>query len=113
MSILRHFKRLQFIDYLIRKKATGNLNNFARKNQLSKRGLTKVLQEMKELGFPIKYSRDLECYYYEQEGKIVECLFMKESDTLPEETAQKLNAAGPHNLCFSDVTVFEVCKNTN
>ncbi len=57
MAILKHIKRLKYIDYLIKRKATGDLENFASKNGLSKRAMSDVLNEMKELCFPIKYDR--------------------------------------------------------
>jgi hypothetical protein len=110
MSILRHIKRLQFIDYIIRRRATGSLEKFAEKNRLSKRGLAAVLQEMKEMGFPIKYNKRLGSYYYEQEGEMVKCLFIKQGEILSREETAKIGAK-PENLCFSKVAVFEVCRN--
>jgi len=42
---MRYLKRLEFIDFLTRKKATGNLEVFAAKNRLSKNGLHNVLKD--------------------------------------------------------------------
>jgi biotin operon repressor len=75
MSILRYFKKLQLIDSLIRRKATGNGQEFARKIGMSKSMLNEYLKEMKEMGFPIHYCRKRNCYYYEQEGALVKSLF--------------------------------------
>ncbi|MFT3749899.1 MAG: hypothetical protein QM768_16365 [Agriterribacter sp.] len=111
MGILRQIKRLQYIDYVIRRRATGNLETFAEKNRLSKRGLAAILQEMKEMGFPVKYSRKLSSYYYEEEGEMVKCLFVKHGEVLSrEEIAGIGNRA--ENLCFSKVAVFEICENS-
>lgn len=77
MSILRQFNRLKYIDFLVRKKATGSLEVFAKKNGLSKRGLLNIIADMKEMGFPIKYSRELESYYYYENGEMVNCLFIR------------------------------------
>ncbi len=111
MAILRQIKRLQYIDYVIRKKATGSPEAFARKNRLSKRGLAIILREMKEMGFPIKYSKQQNTYYYEEEGEMVKCLFVKYGEVLcREDTANITSNAG--NLCFSKVAVFEVCDNS-
>jgi len=60
MGILRQIKRLQYIDYIIRRKATGNLETFSEKNRLSKRGLSAILQEMREMGFPGKIQSPIE-----------------------------------------------------
>jgi len=45
MSLQRYFKRLEFIDFLTRKKATGTLEIFTAKNRLSKNGLHNVLKD--------------------------------------------------------------------
>lgn len=78
MSIVRYFKKIQFIDSLIRRKATGNQTEFARKAHMSKSMLKEYLKEMKELGFPINFCKQRKTYYYEEAGKMVETLFAKE-----------------------------------
>lgn len=78
MSLIKYFKRIQYIDFLIRRKATGNAKELAQKLNLSKRAVYNYLNEMKELGFPIKYGCDCNCYFYEEKGKMVESLFEKE-----------------------------------
>jgi hypothetical protein len=108
MAILKHIKRLKYIDYLIKRKATGNLEVFAGKNGLSKRAMTDVLNEMKELGFPIKYNRTRNTYYYDEEGEMVKNLFIKDGQILSKEEAAKIGR--DDNLCFSEITVFELCK---
>jgi DNA-binding IclR family transcriptional regulator len=111
MSIIRHIKRLRFLDFLIQKRATGDLENFAKKARLSKSGLSVVLQEMKEMGFPIKYDRQSNSYYYEEEVEMVQCLFIRKGDVLSREEAQSILADSNEitNLCFSKVRIFEVC----
>lgn len=110
MAILKHIKRLKYIDYLIKKKATGNLENFAKKNGLCKRAMTDVLMDMKELGFPIKYDRTRNTYYYDEKGEMVKQLFVKDGQVL---TREEMAAIGrDENLCFSEITIFELCKNT-
>ena len=110
MGILRQIKRLQYIDYVIKRKATGNLETFAEKNRLSKRGLAAILQEMKEMGFPVKYSRQLNSYFYEEEGEMVKCLFIKHGEVLTRQETADIGKQA-HNLCFSKVAVFEICEN--
>ena len=80
MSIIKYFKRIQHIDFLIRRKASGNIVSLAKKLSLSKRATQKYLSEMKELGFPIKYGKDCNCYYYNENGKIVNSLFVKDGN---------------------------------
>jgi hypothetical protein len=107
MAILKHVRRLIYIDSLIKRKATGNLENFATKNGLCKRAMTDVLNEMKELGFPIKYDRARNTYYYNEKGEMVKNLFVKNGQVLSKE---EIANVGIDDLCFSEVTVFELCK---
>ena len=64
---------MQYIDFIVKKKATGNPTIFAEKSGLSKSGLAAILSEMREMGFPIKYSKELNSYYYEEDGKMPVC----------------------------------------
>lgn len=107
MSLLKYINRLKFIDYMIKRKATGNLESFARKNNLCKRTMTEVLSEMKELGFPIKYDRNRHSYYYEEDGKMVDKLFIKNGEILSRKEAAKIGKDA--NLCFSEILVFKPC----
>lgn len=108
MAILKHVKRIAYIDFVIKRKATGDLETFARKNGLSKRAMTSVLQEMKELGFPIKYDRERRTYYYTEEGQMVQCLFIKNGQLLSRDEVKEIDRAD--NLCFSTIKVIEQCK---
>lgn len=78
MSILRYIQKVEFLHTLIRKKATGNREDFAKRARMSKSMLSEYLQEMKKLGFPIKYSREQSTYYYEYDGTMVDSLFCAE-----------------------------------
>jgi hypothetical protein len=104
-----YFKRLQFIDFLIRRKATGSLQVFADKNRLSKNGLLLVLREMKEMGFPIKYSRALKTYYYEKNGQMVKTLFMEDIQILTRDDMRNFGTRQVNNICFSETAIFELC----
>jgi hypothetical protein len=77
MSVLRYLQKMQLLDRMIRRKATGNQKEFARKAGMSRGLLNIYLNEMKELGFPINYCRRRSSYYYEEEGRMVESLFEK------------------------------------
>jgi biotin operon repressor len=80
MSLHNYYERLKFIDSLIRKKATGNPEALAKKLNLSKVATYKLLNELKELGFPIAYSKTEKRYYYSEEGKLVDNLFARVID---------------------------------
>lgn len=108
MALLKHIQRLKYIDYMIKRKATGDLETFAGKNGLCKRAMTDVLTEMKQLGFPIKYDRCRNTYYYDQAGEMVKSLFIKDGQILTKE--QFANIGNEDNLCFSEITVFTLCK---
>ena len=75
MAILRYLNKLYYIDNLIRKKATGNQKDFARKIGMSRSMLNEYIKEMKELGFPISYCRRRNTYYYLEDGHMVSNLF--------------------------------------
>jgi Mn-dependent DtxR family transcriptional regulator len=80
MSLHKYLERIRLTDSLIRKKATGNIESLAKKLNLSKSGMEKFLHEMKEEGFPISYCKKRKIYFYKQEGKMAEKLFVEEKD---------------------------------
>ena len=62
--------RLERIDYLIRKKATGTPSTLANKLGISDRSLHYYIKLMKdELKAPIKFCRHRNSYFYEGEGR--------------------------------------------
>ncbi|MCF3110621.1 hypothetical protein LL912_17680 [Niabella sp. CC-SYL272] len=109
MAILKHINRIRFIDHMIKKKATGDLESFASKNNLCKSAMAGVIQEMKELGFPIKFDRMRNTYYYAEDGKMVDALFIRNGHILSREDIAKIESGG--ELCFSEITVFKLCEN--
>ncbi|TWF40645.1 hypothetical protein FHW36_104328 [Chitinophaga polysaccharea] len=108
MAIIKHFKRIQYIDYVIRHKATGDLESFARRNNISKTTLSEILMEMKAMGFPIKYDRTKRTYFYEEDGEMISCLFLRYGEVLERNQLKTMNTV--ENLCFSPGAVFEICK---
>jgi biotin operon repressor len=77
MSIKKYFNRLIYICSLIKKKATGNPEELAKKLNLSRSATLEHLKEMKELGFPIKYSKRRGSYFFEEDVEIVDKLFTR------------------------------------
>jgi predicted DNA-binding transcriptional regulator YafY len=57
------------LDQFIRQKGTGSPPEFARKMGISERSLYQYLKVLKELGAPIRFSRQDRSYYYETRGK--------------------------------------------
>lgn len=62
--------RLERLDYLIRSRATGTPQELAERLEISERRLYDILNEMRDLGAPIKYSKTLRTYYYARKGKL-------------------------------------------
>jgi len=67
MKSLMH--RLIRLDYLIHLKSTGTPANCANKIGISERSLYDYLKMLKEMGAPIKFSRNRGTYYYGEEGR--------------------------------------------
>ncbi|HJV20947.1 MAG TPA: hypothetical protein VJ552_13770, partial [Sediminibacterium sp.] len=67
--------KIQLMDDLIRRRATGNQTMFCRKVSMSRSLLNNYLSEMKKLGFPIEYDRKRGSYFYTENGCLVKSLF--------------------------------------
>ena len=57
------------LDRFIRQKGTGSPPEFARKVGISERSLYEYLKVLKNLGAPIRFSRQDHSYYYAIEGQ--------------------------------------------
>ena len=75
MALHKYMERIKFTDSLIQKKATGTPLHLATRLGISRSVLFELINEMKEEGFPIAYSKMLKSYYYTEEGKVTEHLF--------------------------------------
>lgn len=75
MSFIRYIKKIEFLDSLIRRRATGNQSEFAKKARMSRSTLNQYLSEMKQLNFPIKFDKSKNSYYYEHDGRLVKSFF--------------------------------------
>lgn len=108
MSLVKTSNRLEFVNYLLKKKTTGDLETFARRNGLSKRAMTDFLRQMKEMGADIRYDRQRRSYYYGRNGEMTSCKFIEYGQAL---TREEANGVGkPEDLCFSERAVFVPCK---
>lgn len=107
-ALVKAIKRLEYANFLIKKKATGNLETFAQKMKLSKSSVRDILSQMRELGASIRYDRVRETYYYDENGEFSISKFMKYGEVLTREGALKIGK--PEELCFSEKAVFVLCK---
>lgn len=110
MSLLKYFMRLQYIDFLIQRKATGDQETFARKNNLSKRGLANVLEDMRRMGFPIKFDKCRKSYYYTKKGYVPSTLFIEDHERISRSELKGIGTEDFNNVCFSDEKIFTACK---
>ncbi len=67
---MKHYLSLLLqLDQFIRQKGTGSPPEFARKMGISERSLYEYLKVLKDLGAPIKWSRQDQSYYYSIDGQ--------------------------------------------
>jgi predicted DNA-binding transcriptional regulator YafY len=70
MGVLKYLDRFKRIDDLVRRRATGSPEEFAKKLGISKSMLMLNLAELKELGAPLKYNSVENTYYYDCYGRL-------------------------------------------
>lgn len=54
---------------LIRWKATGDAVKFAKKLGMSERSIHRLISEMRDMGFPVKYNSEIQSYIFEESVK--------------------------------------------
>ena len=62
---------LKRMDDLIRRKSTGNPEEFSQKLSISRSQLLQDLKELKELGAPVDYCHILQSYHYTRECRVI------------------------------------------
>ena len=105
MAFLRYFKKIQLLDNFIRRKATGNQQTFAQKAGMSRSLLNLYLAEMKEMGFPISYSKERTTYYYQEEGNMVTSLFEKAG--IEKEELKKYSGGADYQFALTSFTAID------
>ena len=68
MNTNEYLTRIKQIDKLIRLRHTGTPEKCACKLNISKRTLYNYINEMRDIGTPISYSKELQSYIYTTEG---------------------------------------------
>lgn len=107
-SIIKTIKRLEYLNHLIKKRATGDLETLSRKMNLSKRTVSEILSEMREMGASINYDRNSQTYYYAENGEFCIAKFLKYGQLL--ERAETSNIGSVEDLCFSEKDIFVICE---
>ncbi|MDP4207206.1 MAG: HTH domain-containing protein [Bacteroidota bacterium] len=70
MTINKYLNRIKLLDQLIRQQNTGTPKELALKLGLGERQVYNLIEELKEMGTPVQYSRCLKTYYYEHPVKL-------------------------------------------
>ncbi|WDF69480.1 HTH domain-containing protein [Sphingobacterium oryzagri] len=70
MQLFKHIDRINLLDKLIRQKRTGTPNELARRLGLSVSRVYSLIDDLKDRGAPICYSRQLGSYFYDLEYSI-------------------------------------------
>lgn len=70
MRLIEQLNLLSRLDNLIRRKATGSPNQLAGKLEVSERQTYRLINELKNLGFPIDYCKGRRSYFYSGQVKI-------------------------------------------
>ena len=89
MILFKQIELLQRIHKLLESSCTGSPARFSKYLGISESRLYKIIDEMKDLGAPIDYSRQSETYYYSEPFEIdFSCTFRRLSEN------EKINISG-------------------
>jgi DNA-binding transcriptional regulator LsrR (DeoR family) len=89
-------RHIEYLDQLIRFRATGNPEQLAKRLNISQASLFRLLDAMKHLNAPIKYDIYLQSYVYEKEVRFKFGFYTTE---ITPEKAKEING-GYTNLKF-------------
>ena len=64
-------EKLDYLLFLIRKGKTGCAEKLAEKTGMSRRTLFEILEELRDQGIPIEYSKEAESYEFKGEVKFL------------------------------------------
>jgi predicted transcriptional regulator len=70
MKAFVQLERLKRMNRLIKEEKTGDPEEFAQRLKISPSHLYRCIEDMKELGAPVNFSRSRHTYYYEQDFDI-------------------------------------------
>ncbi len=78
MSLTVYRKRIKIVHHHIKTNTPGNIERLAQKLNLSRAAAYKFLEELKEEGFPIAYSKKDNRFYYEKSGEMIGYVFVED-----------------------------------
>jgi predicted DNA-binding transcriptional regulator YafY len=64
INIINDLFLLQRLDYFIRTRSTGSPSQLADRLEICERDVFRLLNDLRDQGFPIAYSREDKTYYY-------------------------------------------------
>jgi len=70
MKLIFYIERIQLIHRLISARNTGTPSELAGKLHISVSRLSRIIEELRETGAPIRYDRQSKTYYYENPYEI-------------------------------------------
>jgi transcriptional antiterminator len=74
MNFVKQIERFQILNKLIHKQKTGSPEELANRLNLSRRQLYNYIEELKDLGMKVRYSRKHNSFYFDDSKKL-EILF--------------------------------------
>ena len=78
MMLFKQIRLLESMHKFINSASTGTPKVFAHQLGISERHLHAIIEELKDMGAPIEYSRKDETYYYSEEFEInITCTFRR------------------------------------
>jgi len=97
MNIINTKEGLERIDRLIRLKATGTPKDLASRLNITERTVYRIIKQLKEMGCPVYFNKEIGSYCYEFEGKLTFCF---ESKIVDNEMINEKNGGGKTTLSF-------------
>lgn len=70
MRIFEELLLLERLDYLIRTRATGSPLQLAARLEISERNVYRLLNQLRDMGFPIAYDKQVDAYFYTEKVRI-------------------------------------------
>jgi len=97
MILFKQIELLQRIHQLIELSSTGSPEQFAKYLGISESRLYRIIEEMKDLGAPVDYSRQYGTYYYTEPFEMnISCTFRR----LTEREQKNISGGIPFLLNF-------------
>lgn len=102
MNISNTRRGLERLDNLIRLKATGTPKDLASRLNITERTVYRIIKQLKEMGCPVYFNKEIGSYCYKFEGKLLFCFEPKNIDN--EMINEIKNGGGKIILSFFKLT---------